>query len=123
MTEIVRLEFPADTENVALARNVAATLAARADFTLDRVEDARLAVDEAVAQVIDGATAGPILCVFGLDASVLTVEVSGSGAALPDHDSFGWIVLRALVDEVDAATVGATLTISLRMAGAVPAHS
>lgn len=123
MTDTVRLEFAADTENVSLARNVAATLAARADFTLDRVEDARLAVDEAVAQVIDGATAGPIVCVFGLADGVLTVDVSGSVATAPDHDSFGWIVLRALVDDVAAESTGGTLTISLRMAGSVPAHS
>jgi len=123
MTDTVRLEFAADTENVALARNVAAKMAARADFILDRVEDARLAVDEAVTQVIAGATGGPVTCVFSLDSAVLTVEISAPGPSVLDPDSFGWIVLRALVDEVEAVSTDAALTLVLRMAGNVPARA
>lgn len=122
MTDTVRLEFAADTENVALARSVAARMATRADFALDRVEDARLAVDEAVTQVISTETGGPVTCIFTLETGSLVVEVSAPSPAMPDQDSFGWIVLRALVDEVEAVSSGSSLTLVLRMAGSVPAH-
>lgn len=121
MTDKVTLEFAADTENVSLARSLAAAMAARADFTLDRVEDARLAVDEAVAQVIDSGSTGRVSCVFELDDGWLTMTVTGPYAAVPARDTFGWTVLRTLVNDVDARATDDALTIVLRMAGRVPA--
>lgn len=123
MTDRVTLEFAADTENVALARSVAAAMAARADFTLDRVEDARLAVDEAVAQVIDSGSEGRVVCVFELDDEWLAITVTGPPADAPARDTFGWTVLRTLVNDVDASVTADGLTIVLRMAGRVPADA
>jgi hypothetical protein len=44
--EIVELTFPASVDLVVLARFTAATVAARAGFDVDEIEDLRLAVDE-----------------------------------------------------------------------------
>ena len=45
-TESVSLSFPASVDLVVLARFTAATVAARAGFDVDEIEDLRLAVDE-----------------------------------------------------------------------------
>jgi anti-sigma regulatory factor (Ser/Thr protein kinase) len=58
--EVVELSIPSNTEFVTLARYAAATVAARADFDLETIEDLRLAVDELCAAV--GA--------FGQDSSI-----------------------------------------------------
>ena len=44
--EIVELSFPASVDLVVLARFTAATVAVRAGFDVDEIEDLRLAVDE-----------------------------------------------------------------------------
>jgi hypothetical protein len=45
-TEHVEIGFPADVDFVVIARFAAATVAARANFDIDEIEDLRLAVDE-----------------------------------------------------------------------------
>ena len=60
----VSLTFPAETENIAIARTTAAAMAARCDLTIDQVEDVRLAVDEAVSQLILVAPGSQITCEF-----------------------------------------------------------
>ena len=44
--ELVELSFPANVDLVVLARFTAATVAARASFDVEEIEDLRLAVDE-----------------------------------------------------------------------------
>ena len=122
MSEPVVLRFPAHASNVALARTTAATLAARLDFTIDQVEDARLAIDEAVSHLVTGGDES-ITCSFEISGSELTMVVSSSAehAPLPDPEGFGWIVMRALVDEVRAEDLGGVVTLTLRMRGMEPA--
>ncbi len=118
----VTLTFPADSANVALARSIAAAMAARADLPIDQLEDARLAVDEAVAQLLVAAPAGsPISCVYQVDGTRLDITVSGRWDApdLPSTASFGWTVLSALCDRVDAGLADGRLTLSLTVQRAV----
>ncbi len=100
---IVVMQVRADASELPPLRLVAATLAARADFDLDTVEDLRLAVDEAASELVGIAAANAVLrCIFCLDAAQLEVTSSVSarpGASLR-QDSFGWRVLTTLVDEV-----------------------
>ncbi|MDQ4010478.1 MAG: ATP-binding protein [Actinomycetota bacterium] len=84
-------------------RLVAADLAARADFDLDTVEDLRLAVDEAAAELVGVAAADAVLtCTLWLDAAQMevTVSVPAKSGAHVRQNSFGWRVLTTLVDEV-----------------------
>ena len=121
MGTAIHLTIPASTEHVALARSTAAAAAAHADLTLDQIEDVRLAVDEAVSQVLgDAATDSSITCEFVYSDGALDVRVVGTAAtgALPDRDSFGWTVLTALTDSAAAEVSDGIVTISLRIARA-----
>jgi serine/threonine-protein kinase RsbW len=122
MLEPITLSFPAHASNVALARSAAATLAARLDFTIDQVEDARLAIDEAVSHLITGGDE-TITCSFIISGTELTMVVTSNAlnAPLPDPEGFGWIVMRALVDEVRAEELAGLVTLTLLMRGLQPA--
>jgi len=117
----IRLSIPAQPEYLALARSMAAASAMRADLPVDRLEDLRLAVDEAAAALmLDAEPAATLECVF--DESGDTVEVTLSTGtrtgALPSDSSFGWRVMSALVDVVAAHAQGTRVTIALTMRGA-----
>ncbi len=106
--DVVELEVPASAAYIAVVRTAAAGLAARVDLTLDRIEDLRIAVDEACALLVAGAddgaatTSSTLRCVFVLEEPSLTVEVSGPRTDLPDRTAFAWSVLSALVDGVES---------------------
>lgn len=115
MGDTVALTFAAQTQNVALARTLAAAMSARTDLPLDQLEDVRLAVDEAVTQVIAAVLPGArITCTFDTDGSTLSARVSGPTAAAtpPSTNSFSWTVLSALVDSVEATIIDGELVIA-----------
>lgn len=122
MSGTVTLTFPANTQNVSLARTVTAAMAARADLPLDQLEDARLAVDEAVSQVIADAPQGAhVTCEFTVHDSELEVivrapSVSGS---VPPTGTFSWTVLSALVDDVTSVVDDGDVVLRLRVVRAV----
>lgn len=96
------LRLPADSAYVAAVRLTTAALAARLGFTLEDVEDARIAVSEACnllleAGASDGAErAGMIDIRFGLDDRSLSVDISAPDRGELDLDSFSWQVLDAV---------------------------
>jgi serine/threonine-protein kinase RsbW len=112
----VELRIPADSAFLAVLRTATAGLAARLDFTLDDIEDLRIAVDEACAMVLPQARAeSDLTCTFDLEATRLTIAVTAEcdAPAVPDRDSFAWTVLSALTSEVHADVEGERLTIRL----------
>jgi serine/threonine-protein kinase RsbW len=109
----VSIRLPAAGAYLAVLRTTTASLAARLDFTLDEIEDLRIAVDEASALLIAGAVEGADLTsVFEMSADSIHISVStmttdggqGSSRSAPTRDSFAWTVLSALAGEVDAWT-------------------
>ncbi len=99
----VELRLPAESAYVAVLRMTTAGLAARLDFTLDDIEDLRMAVGEACALVLEGAEpSGELVATFDLDEAAMRVRVATTSTAQvrPDTDSFGWQVLSALTSEV-----------------------
>ena len=86
-----------------MLRTTTAGLAARLDFTIDDIEDLRIAVGEASAMVLPEADAGhrPDLprstCAPG--ALTVAVERHGADAGEPDYDSFAWQVLTTLATQ------------------------
>ncbi|UDY24688.1 anti-sigma factor [Nocardioides sp. Kera G14] len=111
----VELRLPADGAYVAVLRTATAGLAARLDFTLEEIEDARMAVGEAAALALEAAAPGADLhTYFWLAPGQLTVEVcvGAEHPATPDEDSFAWTVLRTLA-EVSARTDDDRLAITL----------
>jgi serine/threonine-protein kinase RsbW len=112
----VELRIPADGAYLSVLRTATAGLAARLDFTLDDIEDLRIAVDEACAVVLPQSRAGSELrCAFHLAPDTLQVEVSAvCDAPRPPHRSgFAWTVLSALTTSLDADVDGDTLTVRL----------
>jgi serine/threonine-protein kinase RsbW len=110
--------MPADGAYLSVLRTATAGLAARLDFTLDEIEDMRIAVDEACAMLLSQAIPGSDLeCAFSLGTDEMTVSVSVRCLAprVPTGDTFAWTVLSALAGSVDAQVgPGDVLTIVLR---------
>jgi len=93
----------------ALTRSASATriVAARLDFTLDEIEDLRIAVDEASCLLLAGAAEGAELTsVFEMfpDSIQVSVSTMTDKGHPPERDSFAWTVLTALAGHVDAWT-------------------
>ena len=110
----VRLSFEADTRNIAVARTVAAAMAARADLPVDQLEDARLAVDEVVSQIIVAAPAGAeVVCIMSAEPGSLSITVSAPGSQEPSRTTFSWTVLNALVHSLDVQLADGRLTFML----------
>ena len=99
------LRLPAQGAYLSVLRTATASLASRLDFTLDDIEDLRIAVDEACAMLLSQAVAGANLeCAFELsgDAIAVSVSVPTVDGEAPSRDTFAWTVLTALAGEVDA---------------------
>jgi len=114
----VTIKMPADGAYLSVLRTATAGLAARLDFTLDEIEDMRIAVDEACAMLLSQAIPGSDLeCSFMLGQDAMTVRVSVRCLAprVPTGDTFAWTVLTALTGGVDAQVgPGDVLSIVLR---------
>ena len=52
IADAVEIRLPADSAYLSVLRTATAGLAARLDFTLDEIEDLRIAVDEACAMLL-----------------------------------------------------------------------
>jgi serine/threonine-protein kinase RsbW len=103
--EVIEVRLPASPVHLPVLRTLTADLAARLDFNLDEVADLRMAVDEACAGLVARAdTPTQLRCTFKLEPTALWVIASArtTDGAPPARDTFGWRVLTALVDEVDA---------------------
>jgi serine/threonine-protein kinase RsbW len=102
----VVLSVPAAGAYLGVLRTATAGLAARLQFTLDEIEDLRIAVDEACAMLLPLAIPNAELsCRFTVTDAALLVETSvptmSSGPRLP-AESFSWQVLSALADDIEA---------------------
>ncbi|HEX8001177.1 MAG TPA: anti-sigma regulatory factor [Mycobacteriales bacterium] len=115
--DVVTLRLPAQGAYLAVLRTAAAGLASRLNFTLDDIEDLRIAVDEACAMLLPRGAEGALLeCAFELKPGELDISVSlpTTDPALPNRDTFAWTVLTALAGEVDATESGGTVTITMK---------
>jgi serine/threonine-protein kinase RsbW len=103
--DVVTVKLPAAGAYLSVLRTATAGLAARLDFTLDEIEDLRIAVDEACAMLLPQAVPGTDLtCEFELtdEAMSIAVSVLTVDGAVPSRDTFAWTVLSSLAGEVDA---------------------
>lgn len=101
----VTVRMPADGAYLSVLRTATAGLAARLDFTLDDIEDLRIAVDEACAMLLSQAIPGSSLeCSFALspDGMTISVAVASLTRRPPSGDTFAWTVLSALAGTVEA---------------------
>ena len=100
----IEMSVPAEGAYLSVLRTAAAGLAARLDFTLDDIEDLRIAVDEAcsilLAQAIDSSR---LNCAFHMtqDSVTMRASVRSSDPRIPSRNGFAWTVLSALASSVD----------------------
>jgi len=134
----VLIRVPAHQDYIVVVRSAVAQLGARLGYTVAELIDLRLAVDEACCLLVgaageprpehfhehfrepgreppDGPPRGDLECRVrvGLGTLQVTVAAPAADVETPDRDSFGWNVLRALVDSLAWVRDGATARIEL----------
>jgi serine/threonine-protein kinase RsbW len=110
------IRLPADTAYVAVLRMATAGLAARLDFTLDDIEDLRMAVGEASTMLLERARpGGRLIARFKLGPGRVDVRVSVDAVhpTAPETDSFAWQVLTTTATDVSAEASEDLVTIAL----------
>src|SRR5437763_16839880 len=88
--DFVEVRLSAAGAYLSVLRTATAGLAACLDFTLDEIEDLRIAVDEACAIMLHQAVSGSVLnCVFRLVGDSLRVTVSAptTDGRAPERDT------------------------------------
>ncbi len=114
MSDIVELSIPVRADLVVLARLTAATVASRASFDVEEIEDLRLAVDELCVSLVDEGAEGRLALRFVRGSQEIEVSCiyhpengnKSATAAVPDgaeedafSDGLSARILDALVDE------------------------
>lgn len=105
LDEVVELRLPAMAEQIPLVRMLTHGMVSRADFGLDAIADAKMAVDEACAQLVQLAELGTQLhCRFrhAPDGLHVIVSTRSSDPRPPSDRTFGWHVLTTLSRSVTA---------------------
>ncbi len=131
---IVRLEIPARAEWVAVARLAVAAVASRQRFSVDDIEDIKLAVAESCTNAIQHGTPDgsiSIVCEVSAEGIILTVRDRGQGPPLSPveeerigeagrTEELGVFLIRALMDNVEYtsdAREGTQLVMTKRVSG------
>jgi serine/threonine-protein kinase RsbW len=103
--EVLVVSLPAVGVYLSVLRTTTASVAARLDFTLEEIEDLKIAVDEACAMLLVAAEpGGQLVCRFEVaaDAIDVSVTVDTRTGELPSRQTFAWTVLSALAGGVDS---------------------
>ena len=106
LSEPVQLSIPVQSDLILLARLTAATVASRAGFDVEQIDDLRLAVDELCVLVACGSSSGRFNLTFATNGDAIEVicALDGSeedGTSTDDHGEreLSVRILDALVDE------------------------
>lgn len=115
--DVVAVTVPADGGWLGILRTATAGLAARLGFSGDKIEDLRIAVDEACAMLLVlTRPEGDLHCRFEIRPAELFVGISANvrpKTRLPDPSSFSWRVLSGLTSHMGTTRDGDHLTINL----------
>lgn len=117
----IRLTLPAHSSYLSILRTATAGLAARLRFTLDEIEDMRIAVDEACAMLLTSlngrgrrAPLPELVCTFTLSGDEIRVLLmTHADTPLPPQQTFAWQVLTALTDSADSLVADGEFRINL----------
>lgn len=108
--DVVSLVVPADGGYLGVLRTATAGLAARLQYSLERIEDLRSAVDEACAMLLVLTPADAALrCRFEIAPTELIIAISApvkDGAMLPSPTSWAWHVLASTTTATAEMTAG-----------------
>jgi serine/threonine-protein kinase RsbW len=119
----VRLAIPASPRYLRLARLMAAGLASELGYSMDSIEDLRIAVDELCAATIDGATASADLeLTYREQDGALAIEgtCGSAGHDDPTMHRMARELLDMLADDYSIEAAGGTRTFRLLTHEEVP---
>lgn len=108
----VEVTVPLRTDFVATLRTVAASLGADAGFSIDEIDDLRLAISEVVSSMIDSTTSDDdrIVATFGLSAACVAVGITTRHGELQiELDDLASSILQSVVDEYEVVGPRVTL--------------
>lgn len=120
----VELRLPAEGAYATIVRTTAAGLAARLDFTIDDIEDLRIAIGEASALVIPEADPGvDLVASFWFARGSMTVELQAEAMDDPplDTESFAWQVLDTMAQDASAGSDDGRFRVRFTVTSAVAA--
>ena len=101
--DLVTVTVPATANHLAILRTAVGGFAARDQFTLDQVDDLRMAVEEAAVQLLRHSRGDRITMEVVTTDEGVEVHLSGNVAdddPVIDESSFSWTILRALADDI-----------------------
>ncbi len=106
-TDLVELSIPVRADLVVLARLTAATVASRAGFDVEEIEDLRLAVEELCLSLVEGDEGGRLHLTYTRDEHVIEITCAferdeqhqPNGSVAGGQDDLSVRILDALVDE------------------------
>ena len=122
LKEPVELKLPAEQNMMLVLRLTTAGVVARAGLTVDRMDDVKMAVEEACNCLIGGDPAPRRLCLrFAAEENFLKIRICGdgecTGAANADELGVVRCILESLVDGVDMCMHGDAIgAVELRIA-------
>lgn len=99
----VSIEVPVDPAFVSIVRATAAAVASRVGYSIEEIDDLRIAVDEASALLlaVGDDAAGPLRCKFVVEDDLIacSLRVQSRGESIP-QGGFPWLVLKAVASDV-----------------------
>lgn len=101
--DLVTVTVPATANHLAVLRTAVGGFAARDQFTLDQVDDLRMAVEEAAVQLLRHSRGDRITMDVETTSDGVEVRLTGHVAdddPVIDESSFSWTILRALADDI-----------------------
>ena len=126
--DLVTVTVPATAGHLAILRTTVGGFAARDQFTLDQVDDLRMAVEEAAVQLLRHIRSERIQMDIETTSTGVEVRLSGEvrgDEPVIDESSFSWTILRALADDLRVDSEGEQTQIVLskeRLADATGGH-
>ena len=112
----VEIQIPASPDHVALLRALVGMYAARENFTLEEVDDLRMAVEEAAVQLLRRVNGDRLGLSIRSEGQTVYARLFGGVATeepVMDRNSFSWTILSALSDDLRVDTVDGTAVVEL----------
>ena len=120
----VELRLPAEGAYATIVRTTAAGRAARLDFTIDDIEDLRIAIGEATALAIPAADPGTDLVAcfyFGRGSMTVALETEAMDEPPLDTESFAWQVLDTMAQDATAGSEDGRFRVRFTVTSAIAA--
>lgn len=116
--EIIKMEIPANPDYVSLIRLTTSGIANKVGFSVDDIEDMKVAVSEACTNSIKHSDDKRVLIVYNLIENGLQIEIKDNGKgydiesiespdlANPKENGLGLFIIQTLMDDVTIESKG-----------------